>query len=137
MASAPDSQPGSDAFVRFWSDYRLCMLASPRPDGSIHQVPVGATYDADANLVRIIASKSSFKARNVARRPGLRASVSQVEGRWWSTIEGWATVSSDPERVAEAVRRYAERYRQPRESSERIVIEIAIERAMGSVPPLD
>ena len=137
MASSPDSQPGSDAFVRFWSDYRLCMLASPRPDGSIHQVPIGATYDVGANLVRIIASGTSFKARNIARNPGARVSVSQVEGRWWSTIEGTATVSDDPERIAEAVRRYAERYRQPRESSERIVIEIAVERAMGSVPPLD
>lgn len=118
----------------FWRERRLCMLASPRPDGSIHQVPVGATYDAQRRLVRIIASRSSYKARNLRRHPGRMVSVSQVEGRWWSTVEGPATVSDDPERVAEAVRRYAERYREPRPNPERIVIEIAVERIMGSLP---
>ncbi|SDH50019.1 pyridoxamine 5'-phosphate oxidase family protein [Agrococcus jejuensis] len=133
MGSSPDTQPDADALMRFWSERRLCMLASLRPDGSIHQVPVGATYDAEAGLVRIIASGTSFKARNIAAHPGTRVSVSQVDGRWWTTVEGPATVSSDPERVAEAVRRYAERYRQPRENPARVVIEIAVERTMGTV----
>lgn len=117
----------------FWAEYRLCMLATPRRNGSIHLVPVGATYDAEARLVRVIASGTSAKARMLAARPGTRVSLSQVEGRWWTTVEGPATVSSDPERVAEAVRRYAERYRQPRENPERVVIEIAVERTMGTV----
>lgn len=123
------------ALEAFWRERRLCMLASPRPDGSIHQVPVGATYDPERHLVRVIASGSSYKARNLRRHPGRRVSVSQVEGRWWCTVEGIATVSDDPERVAEAVRRYAERYREPRPNPERIVIEIAVERVLGSLPP--
>lgn len=111
------------------------MLASPRPDGSIHQVPVGATFDAEARLVRVITSGSSFKARNLRAHDGSRVSLSQVEGRWWCTIEGRATVVDDPERVADAVRRYAQRYRQPRENPERVVIEIAVERVLGNVRP--
>ena len=129
-----DDAAASPAFARFWAERHLCSLASPRRDGSIHLVPVGATWDAEAGLVRIIASGSSFKARNLARNPGARVSVGQVDGRWWSTVEGTATVSSDPDRVAEAVRRYAERYRQPRENPERVVIEIAVDRVLGSLP---
>ncbi len=124
-----------DEFTRFWAQRRLCMLASPRPDGSIHQVPVGATYDADARLVRVISSGSSYKARNLAAHPGARVSVSQVEGRSWCTLEGSATVSDDPDRVAEAVRRYGERYKAPRENPGRVVIEIAVERFLGNVRP--
>ncbi|WP_144720280.1 pyridoxamine 5'-phosphate oxidase family protein [Agrococcus jejuensis] len=129
MTSAPDAPTLAD----FWAEYRLCMLATPRRDGSIHLVPVGATYDAEAGLVRVIASGTSAKARMLTARPGTRVSLSQVDGRWWTTIEGPATVSSDPDRVAEAVRRYAERYRQPRENPERIVIEIVVERTLGNV----
>ena len=36
-------------------------------------------------------------------------------------------------RIAEAERRYAQRYRQPRENPERVVIEIAVDRLLGSV----
>ncbi len=37
----------------------------------------------------------------------------------------------DPERVAEAVRRYALRYRQPAENPRRVVVEIAVDRVLG------
>ena len=40
-------------------------------------------------------------------------------------------MSDDPERVAEAVRRYALRYRQPAENPRRVVIEIAVDRVLG------
>jgi PPOX class probable F420-dependent enzyme len=122
-------------FDAFWAEYRLCMLASPRPNGTIHQVPVGATFDAERQLVRIITSRSSFKARNLAAHPGSAVAVSQVDGRWWCTVEGAATVSDDPDRVAEAVRRYAERYRQPRPNPERVVIEVEVGRMLGNVRP--
>lgn len=122
-------------FGQFWRQRRLCTLASPRPDGSIHQVPVGATYDAESRVVRVITSGSSYKARNLRAHPGSRVSLSQVEGRWWCTVEGPATVTDEPDRVAEAVRRYAERYRQPRANPERVVIEIEVERVLGNVRP--
>jgi F420H(2)-dependent biliverdin reductase len=40
-------------------------------------------------------------------------------------------VRDDPASVAEAERRYALRYRQPRPNPERVVIEIAVRRALG------
>ncbi|WP_262391729.1 TIGR03618 family F420-dependent PPOX class oxidoreductase [Nocardiopsis sp. CNR-923] len=125
----------AEEFAEFWRERRLCMLASARPDGSIHLVPVGVTYDAERRLARVICDGGSYKARNLAAHPGARVSVSQVQGRRWSTLEGAARVSRDPEAVAEAVRRYAERYRRPRENPERVVIEIAVDRMLGNVRP--
>jgi hypothetical protein len=55
-----------------------------------------------------------------------------VDGRRWATLEGRAVVSAERERVAEAERRYAERYgRTPRPNPARVVIEIALTRALG------
>jgi hypothetical protein len=65
---------------------------------------------------------------------GAPVAVCQLEGRRWATLEGIATVSEDAERVAEAVRRYAERYaRTPPFNPDRVVLEIAVTRAMGHV----
>ncbi|GAB3713739.1 TIGR03618 family F420-dependent PPOX class oxidoreductase [Nocardiopsis oceani] len=132
MTEGPGAQ---DPFLAFWSEYHLCTLASPRPDGSIHQVPVGVTYEPERHLARVITFASSFKARNLARRPGTRVSVCQVDRGRWSTLEGEATVSHEEGAVAEAVRRYAERYRQPRPNPGRVVIEIAVKRVLGNVRP--
>ena len=59
--------------------------------------------------------------------------VCQVDGRRWSTLEGRAFVRDDAETVADAERRYAERYRVPRENPRRVVVEIAISRVLGNV----
>lgn len=98
-------------------------------------MPVGATYDPQEHLVRVITSGSSYKAVNLAARPGTRVSVCQVDGRWWSTLEGPAQVVSDPAEVAEAERRYGLRYRAPRPNPERVVIRIQVERVLGNVRP--
>ncbi|MEU3019581.1 pyridoxamine 5'-phosphate oxidase family protein [Nocardiopsis sp. NPDC007018] len=125
----------SDPFLVFWGERHLCTLASPRPDGSLHQVPVGVTYDPERHLARVISSGSSYKVVNLEARPGSLVSVCQVEGRRWSTLEGRAWVRRDPEAVAEAVRRYTVRYREPRVNPDRAVIEIAVSRVMGNVRP--
>lgn len=57
--------------------------------------------------------------------------MSQVAGGRWLTMEGPAVVTDDPARVAEAVRRYAERYRQPGERPDRVAIEIRVDRILG------
>ncbi len=113
----------------FATERHLASLTTLRPDGSPHVVAVGFTWDPDAGLVRIITFAPSRKVRNVAA--GSRAAVCQVDGRRWLTFEGPATVTSDPVRVAEAVRRYAERYRQPGERADRVAIEIAVDRVLG------
>lgn len=120
-----------DEFLAFWTERHLCTLTTRRPDGSPHVVPVGATFDPDARVIRIITSRASRKVRNVIADP--TAALCQLDGRRWSTVEGPATVHTDPDAVAEAVRRYAERYRQPRPNPERVVIEIAVRRVMGTV----
>jgi hypothetical protein len=48
------------------------------------------------------------------------------------SLEGPAVVSDDPARIADAVRRYSGRYRVPRVNPTRVVIEIAVDRVLGS-----
>ncbi|WP_366513394.1 TIGR03618 family F420-dependent PPOX class oxidoreductase [Herbiconiux sp.] len=127
VASAQPSllTPEGEAFV---TAYHLATLATLRTDGSPHQVPVGFTLEG--RTVRIITSGTSQKVLNVRR--GGRASVSQVERARWLSFEGPARILDDPDSVADAVRRYAARYRQPRPNPQRVVIEITVENAMGS-----
>ncbi|MET8154274.1 pyridoxamine 5'-phosphate oxidase family protein [Actinoplanes sp. NPDC049668] len=120
------------AVLEFWTERHLCTLTTLRADGSPHVVPVGATVDPAAGLLRIIAFRGSAKVRHVLAG-GDRVAVCQVDGARWSTIEGKAVVRDDPESVAEAVRRYAVRYRQPRPNPERVAIEVTITRVIGSV----
>ncbi len=117
--------------LAFWRERHLCTLTTIRPDGTPHVVPVGVTIDAEAGVARVICDGGSRKARN-AGREGARAAVCQVDGGRWSTVEGTARVLRDPESVAEAVRRYTERYRPPRENPNRVVIEIKITRVLGN-----
>lgn len=120
-----------DEVLTFLDERHLATLTTLRPDGSPHVVAVGFTYDPASGLARVITFGASRKARNVAASPGARAAVSQVDGGRWLTLEGPATVTDDPERVAEAVRRYAARYRQPGERDDRVAIEIAVDRVLG------
>jgi len=120
-----------EAVGRFLAERHLATLTTLRADGSPHVVAVGFTYDAAARLVRVITSGSSVKVRNA--RIGGRAVVAQVDGRRWLSMEGLAGVSDDPADVAEAEARYAVRYRPPRPNPTRVVIEIAVDRVLGSI----
>jgi len=123
------------AGLQFLRDRHLASLTSLRPDGSPHVVPVGFTWDPERQLARVITGGSSRKARNAAA--SAQVALCQLDGRWWLTLEGTARVSADPGRVAEAVARYTERYRAPRENPARVVIEIAVQRLLGSPEFLD
>jgi len=128
-----DSSPLlSDAGLAFVTERHLATLSTLRSDGSPHVVPVGFTFDPtpDGGVVRIITNRPSQKVLNV-RRDG-RASVSQLEGPQWLTLEGRARVLDDPASVQDAVDRYAARYRQPRDNPLRVVIAIDVTRVMGS-----
>lgn len=120
----------SPAALDFLTERHLATLTTLRADGTPHVVAVGFTWDSGAGLARVITDGSSVKARNV-RRSGY-AAVSQVDGVRWLTLEGPATVLDDPDNVAEAERRYAERYRVPRENPTRVVIAIRVRRALSS-----
>ncbi len=129
MALDPAALPPDAA--AFCVERHLATLTTLRPDGTPHVAPVGFTWDGAAGLVRIITFASSRKVRNLVAAAGPRAAVCQVDGGRWLTFEGPATVTDDPDRVAEAVRRYAERYRRPGERADRVAIEIAADRVLG------
>ena len=122
-------------FLGFWRERRLATLSTVRADGTVHAVPVGVTLDAEAGLARVITSGDSHKARQVlaAGPAGAAVALCQVDGRRWSTLEGRAVVRADPESVADAERRYAERYRVPRVNPRRVVLEVAIGRVLGNL----
>ena len=136
--SRRDPRHPDDAYLAFWRERHLCTLTTLRPDGTPHVVPVGVTYDPGAGLARVITRRGSTKVANIlaaADRPGgARVAVCQVDRRRWATLEGVATVRTDAGAIADAVARYAERYqRTPAPNPERVLIEIALDRAMGSV----
>ncbi|MCD2194484.1 TIGR03618 family F420-dependent PPOX class oxidoreductase [Actinomycetospora endophytica] len=128
-----DLHARGEEFAEFWREYHLCSLTTLRRDGSPHVVAVGVTLDLDTATARVITRRGSQKARNVRRAEGgARVAVSQVDRGRWSTLEGIAVVREDRESVADAEARYAARYRTPRENPERVVIEIALTRVLGS-----
>jgi PPOX class probable F420-dependent enzyme len=129
MAYDPANLP--DAVTAFLAERHLASLTTLRPDGTLHVVAVGFTWDPDEQLVRVITSAPSRKARNVVEQPGSPAAVCQVDGGRWLTLEGTASVTNDPVRVTEAVNRYRDRYREPRPSTNRVAIEIAVTQVLG------
>lgn len=129
MALDPTRLP--DEVLAFLADSHLATLTVLRPDGSPHVTPVGFSFDADATLVRIITFAGSRKVAHLRAHPGSRAAVAQVDGGRWLTLEGTATVTDDPDRVAAAVTGYAARYRQPGERADRVAVEIAVDRVLG------
>lgn len=117
--------------LAFWREKHHCAVTSLTRDGSPHVVPMGVVVDPDAGLAFAITSGRSQKVANLRRDP--RIAACQVDRGRWSTIEGTAEVLEDPDSVADAVRRYAERYRQPRENPERVALRITITRVIGNV----
>lgn len=120
------------AFAAFWQERHLCTLSTARPGGPPHVVPVGATLDLETATARVITSGTSYKARLIGASGALVA-LCQVDGRWWSTLEGRAMVRAEPEVVADAERRYAARYKPPRPNPARVVVEIQVTRVLGNV----
>ncbi|MEV1019890.1 TIGR03618 family F420-dependent PPOX class oxidoreductase [Streptomyces sp. NPDC050264] len=134
MAKQIDLDAPGTTFLDFWRERHLCTLTTLRPDGTPHVVPVGVTYDATERVARVITDKASRKVAHILAAPAAaRVAVCQVDGRRWSTLEGTATVRTDPALIADAERRYAERYsRPPRLNPNRVVIEIAVGRGTGN-----
>ncbi|MER5326107.1 pyridoxamine 5'-phosphate oxidase family protein [Streptosporangium roseum] len=122
----------SASMEAFLSEPHLATLTTLRPDGSPHVVAVRFTWDGQEGLARVMTVASSRKARNLVAGPGGRAALCQVAGGRWITLEGTATVSGDPRRVAEGVRRYTGRYwSAPPDPPGRVVVEIAVDRVMS------
>ena len=119
----------SESQLEFIRENHLATLTTLRPDGSPHVVPVGFTFDADNNIVRVSTFAKSMKARHAAQ--GGRAGVSQVDRGRWITFEGTVRLRTEADVVAKAVEAYAGRYRQPKVREDRVVVEITVDKVMG------
>lgn len=125
----------TDDALAFLTERHLAMLTTLRSDNSPHVVAVGFTFDPKTHLARVITTGGSQKALN-AERGGL-AVLSQVDGGRWLSLEGRAIVNRDVDAIRDAELRYAQRYRTPRANPRRVVIEVQIERVLGSSELLD
>ncbi|RKE19880.1 pyridoxamine 5'-phosphate oxidase family protein [Streptomyces sp. TLI_171] len=123
----------SPSAEHFLAENHLCTFTTVRPNGTPHVAPVRFTWDPVTCTARVMTVEDRRKARNViAGGPAAPVSVCQLAGPRWITLEGTAEVHTDPARVLEGMRRYANRYgalppRVPRMA----VIEIAVTKAMG------
>ncbi|MDT5093281.1 MAG: hypothetical protein QOH60_2644 [Mycobacterium sp.] len=134
MANPSTTRLSSDALA-FLTERHLAMMTTLRADNSPHVVAVGFTFDPTTHIARVITSGGSQKAVN-AERGGV-AVLSQVDGARWLSLEGQSRVNTDADAVRDAERRYAQRYRTPRKNPKRVVIEVQIERVLGSSDLLD
>lgn len=110
-------------------------LAVPPTAGEgpgLHVTPVGFSWDDQAGLARVITFADAHKVALIDKHGPLLAALSQVDGGRWLTLYGSAQVTAAPEVAADAERRYAERYRPPRDlGDQRRVIEISVDRISG------
>ena len=118
----------SDEGLAFVTERHLATLSTMGTDGRIHVVAIGFTYRD--GVARVITGGGSRKVANI--RADSRASISQVDGIRWLTLQGAATIEVEPEQVQLGVDRYTERYRPPRENPERVVIVLQVEKVLGS-----
>ena len=129
---ALDPRALTDEVRSFLRQRHVATLTLLRPDGTPHVTPVGFTWDDAAGMVRIITWRGAVKSKLLDGTGGSPASVCQVDGGRWLTLEGHAVVTADPDRCAEAVRRYAARYSPPKQrGTDRRAIEITVTRVMG------
>src|SRR4051812_45513225 len=130
--------PGWDAFppalLEFWTERHLCSLTTVRPDGRPHTVPVGVVLDHGEKCAWVITNGTSQKARRIAAGPpaGVPIAACQVDGRHWSTLEGYARVLTEPDAVRRAEEQYAERYRVPKPNPQRVALRIEVDRFLVS-----
>ena len=116
--------------LTFLTERHLATLTNVRANGVPHVVPVGFTYEPSTRLARVITSGESVKAK-LAGREGAVGALCQVDRARWLTLSGRLHVEHDGDWVVDAERRYAERYRTPRENPLRVVLVMEVDRILG------
>lgn len=127
MSKPTDLTP---AAIEFLTERHLATLTTQRRDSSPHVAAVGFTFVPTNHVVRVITSNGSQKAANAKR--GGRAAVAQVDGRRWLSLEGECRLLTAQSEVRHAEQLYAQRYRVPRPNPARVVVEIQVDRVLGS-----
>ena len=92
---------------------------------------VAQTYKADDIVKHFQPDVGPKPAAGVTR--GLCIGTEAECAKAGHAVEGRAVLRTDAAAVADAERRYAERYKPPRANPRRVVIEIAVGRVLGSV----
>lgn len=128
----PDWTAVPDGLAAFLAERHLATLTTLRPDGRPHVVPVGVGIDVERGCAWVITFPGARKALNVQASPGGPVAACHVDGARWVTLEGTATATTEPTEVARAVERYAARYRQPKERSDRVALRIDVTRVLHS-----
>ena len=131
MGRVPTDLTFPEPLVAFWRERHLCTVTTLRRDGTPHVVPMGIVLDPEAESR--LGDHLRRLAEGAERAPYPPVAVCQVDGRQWSTLEGRGEVLEDEDSVAEAVRRYTERYRQPRVNPTRVALRIQLTRLLGNV----
>ena len=121
-----------EAASAFLTERHLATLTTVKPSGALHVVQVGFTFDSVTRTARVITSGDTVKARN-AGRLGATAALCSVDGARWITLSGPVRVEADAEAVADAERRYAQRYRPPRVNPKRIVLIMTVTSVSASL----
>ena len=113
----------------------LCTVTTIRPDGSLHVTPMGIALDVPGRRAWGITFASSVKVRNLTQGEQPRwVAIGQISGPHWASLEGVASIHTEAEIVAEAERRYAQRYRQPGPRADRVALVVELTRVMGRAP---
>ncbi len=131
MAERFDPHDVGDDVTTFLTERHLATLTTHTPSGALQVTPVGFTYEPERAIARVITWATSYKAKNVGSSPDREVAICQVDGGRWLTLYGRASVSQTPESIEQGVRRYAARYRQPKERDDRVVIEVSVDRIIG------
>ncbi len=131
MAVLFPSDPGT-LFNAFVAERHLATLTLVRPNGRPHTTPVGFTWFQGQATARVITWSGSAKVRMLNAGP-LQASICQVDGGRWLTIDGVADVTGDREASGDAITAHAVRYRPPKDrGDERRTILIVAHKILTS-----
>lgn len=121
-----------DDVLAFLAERHLATLSLVHGGGELHVTPVGFSWDDETSTARVITWAEAKKVRLIERDTSLTAALGQVDGGRWLSLHGTATVSADPIVNADAERRYAARYRPPKDrGADRRTIEIQVDRIIG------
>lgn len=134
VADSFDPADPGPAVERFMAERHLAALTVVRADGTPQVTLVGFTYDPDTGTGRVITRATSHKVRIISANPTTAVAATHIDGPYWLTFTGRARVVTDPDAVTEAEVRYARRYRPPQPRSDRVVIEIVVDRIIGRLP---